>query len=171
MKYCNLLLMVIICCTSCTIQRNKPKVRPWPTKVVSYCFLDEQRGSNTPMPQEYRKYVHECAEEWSSRTDITLVLKAYSHKNQPDIVISMEHLPRRLGGWAYFPSRHKSGGDISIDIRDWDLATLRRIILHEFGHALGLGHSRYKTMIMYKHPRVNKISQSDVNELNEGYGL
>ena len=74
------ILILSMLLTSCTIQRNKQEVKPWPKKVITYCFLEVVKGDKTPMPQEYRGYAIECANEWSEVTELTLIQGNYSDK-------------------------------------------------------------------------------------------
>lgn len=153
-------------------KRNKPKVKNWNKKDITYCFLDrhEIRAGVWKKPVLYYKdLINKCAQEWSC-TDINLELREYSEVPQPDIVISVQDLEKGMLGWAYFPSHKPIGGDIALDEDVFESAELlRKVVLHEFGHALGLPHSRYKSSIMYKHPRVCEVTYDAIQDINEAY--
>ena len=155
--------------------KSKPKLelKRWPTTDVTYCFRDMPYGSRNLVPQEYRGLIIECAQEWTDKTVINLVLKNYNTVPQPDIVISMKHLKRGWLGFGYFPGKTALSGDIDLDHRDWlkdySVEYFKMIILHEFGHALGLVHSRSRRSLMYKAPMAKGIDGFTVDKLNDMY--
>lgn len=167
-----IILLFIACFTSCA-HKSETAVKPWPNRVITYGFLELKEGSRAPMPQEYRAYAEECATEWAKSTSLTLVLIESAGWLRPDIVIAVRSLPKGHVGWAYDPSESPLGGDIDLDDCDWwkdhSREYFKTIMLHEFGHALGLRHSVCKRSIMYKYPRAKSIHSFDVDNLNKGY--
>ena len=87
---------------------------------------------------------------------------------------------------AWYPGQGKISGDCEINDEDWDwvpgvhMATLAKpplvpILIHEFGHSLGLTHDTFSTeSIMY--PSFNlglkktKLGPRDVTRIQEKYG-
>lgn len=145
----------------------------WPTRTVTYCFREMVQGNRFPYPQEYRNLARECAGEWTDNTVILLVEGDFFDEPQPDIVISSSLMQRNILGFGYFPGKNKRCGDIDISVRNWKKRHTRdffkTIILHEFGHALGLKHNWRWQSIMFKFPKAKEIHKFDIKNLDEGY--
>lgn len=78
---------------------------------------------------------------------------------------------------AFFPSRNHFGGDIHFDDAEtFKYKTGKGIVLvstamHESGHALGLGHSKEKSSIMYPYYRgQTTLGQIDIENIQKLYG-
>jgi len=101
------------------------------------------------------------------------VLKDFNTVPQPAIVISMKHLKNNWVGFGYFPGKSALAGDIDIDPRDWfgDFTgeLFNTVILHEFGHALGLEHSPWKHSTMHKNPKAKGIDGFTIDNINKRY--
>lgn len=153
--------------------KPKPAFKRWPTTTVTYGFREKREWDRFVFPEEYRELVIESAREWTGCTIINLVHQDFDTDPEPDIIFSIRMLPKGYLGFGYFPGKTARCGDIDLDFRDWfeDHAKsyLKTIIMHEFGHALGLRHSRYTGSIMYRHPGVSRIHSFDIENLNEGY--
>lgn len=154
----------------------KPKkpIRKWPGNVITYAFREESNGIRFTIPKHYRAVIRECAAEWSEVTNITLEHESFYSTPEPNIIISLRYFAdKNWLGYAYFPGNTSLSGDIDLSSRDWfkdnGIDFFKTVILHEFGHALGLEHSPNKSSIMYKHATAKKIHAFDIENINEAY--
>lgn len=136
----------------------------WKKKIVSVYFMDDD-GS-------IRNQTLQTANEWSTFSGITFV-RALS-KGNSDIRVSY-----RTNGWwshvgSYALSLGKDSVTLSLDsIYLYDASRTKSVILHEFGHALGLLHEHqhkglnipWDSTALYKYYKENFNLDSDwVNE-------
>lgn len=108
----------------------------WRDRVVSVSFLDG--------PEQLRKSVRAVASEWTAPGLANLVFD-FRDDNETDIRISF----RSPGSWSMLGSSCRNVTDVQRATMNYGWFTpdmgagnpeLRRTVLHEFGHALGLIH-------------------------------
>jgi len=125
------------------------------------------------VPVRWRNDAEYALSTWGRLAGIRFVAR---QPDEPD-TLRIEFGPLRYGilGQAYYPCAGKSAaGKITISsAQNWDErpSLLRQVLLHELGHALGLGHSEDERSIMY--PSIvwgqHFILQSDVRALRKFY--
>ena len=118
----------------------------------------------------------------------------FRRKRNPDVSVDFEvsfedlaHFDNKKGvlAHAYFPGQGDVSGDCHIN-DDWNWVTSSKyqtlskpplipILIHEFGHSLGLRHDTTETQsIMYPSfdlgQKKNKLHQNDIDRIQERYG-
>lgn len=113
----------------------------WPKKSLSVWFMDDDGN----MEDE----VFSILKEWTNSSGVRFT-RAFS-KNASDIRVTF----RQSGWWSYIGTASK---DRSIDsatlcldsLYRWDQIERKSVILHEFGHSLGLIHEHQSKSFKYK---------------------
>ncbi|XP_019385817.1 PREDICTED: matrix metalloproteinase-20-like [Crocodylus porosus] len=136
---------------------KKPK---WKGNTITYRI---QNYTNKLKREEVEQVVEMSLKVWSDVTPLNFVRK---HSGDADIMItfaSKEHGdffpfdgPRGILGHAYGPEEEAIGGDVHLDEDEfWTIGYVKKgydlfsVVAHEFGHSLGLGHSKDPNALMY----------------------
>lgn len=132
---------------------------------------------------KYRHMVIRALEEWQKATRGKISFKVVNTLLESNVNIDWKRVERKALGHCYFSfdgANRLYGAEVAIGLTDglvhadyMDENEVYHTILHEIGHAVGLGHSHNKADIMYTpHQRgVNSISQGDVLTVNWLYSL
>lgn len=100
---------------------------------------------------------------WANRANLNFVLAT----GVGDIAVKEKDIPGSILGYAAAPGP-LSGGDIVIDSLFHDQFG---VLLHEAGHALGLGHSKDSLAVMYQYYNgFHHLSADDVAGIRHLYG-
>ena len=122
-------------------------------------------------------------EEWQKATRGKISFKVVNTLLESNVNIDWKRVERKALGYCYFSfdgANRLYGAEVAIGLTEglvhadyMDESEVYHTILHEIGHAIGLGHSHNKADIMYTpHQRgVNSISQGDVLTVNWLYSL
>lgn len=132
---------------------------------------------------KYRHMVIRALEEWQKATRGKISFKIVNTLLESNVNIDWKRVERKALGHCYFSfdgANRLYGAEVAIGLTEglvhadyMDESEVYHTILHEIGHAIGLGHSHNKADIMYTpHQRgVNSISQGDVLTVNWLYSL
>jgi len=158
----------------------------WPLGEISY-RLNNRSDDFTKKFQE--RAVTVALRAWQLRIKNLKFRKERNRDAHVDFNVSFEDLSHFSGkgvlAHAYFPGQGDLSGDCHIN-DDWDwvagvhLATLSKpplvpILMHEFGHSLGLRHDPFdRTDIMYPSfnlgERKNNLGSRSISRMQERYG-
>lgn len=132
---------------------------------------------------KYRHMVIRALEEWQKATRGKISFKVVNTLLESNVNIDWKRVERKALGHCYFSfdgANRLYGAEVAIGLTEglvhadyMDESEVYHTILHEIGHAIGLGHSHNKADIMYTpHQRgVNSISHGDVLTVNWLYSL
>lgn len=132
---------------------------------------------------KYRGLVRRALDEWQAATKGKISFRIVETLLDSNINIEWKRVDRKALGYCNFSfdaSHRLYGAEVSIGLTEgkvhadyMDENEVYHTILHEIGHAVGLGHSPNKKDIMYTpHQRgVNKVSSGDVLTVNWLYRL
>lgn len=132
---------------------------------------------------KYRGMVKRALEEWQRATKGKVSFRVVDTLLDSQVNIEWKRVERKALGYcnfAYDAQQRLYGAEVSIGLTEgkvhadyMDENEVYHTILHEIGHAIGLGHSHNKKDIMYTpHQRgINSVSSGDVLTVNWLYKL
>lgn len=132
---------------------------------------------------KYRGLVKRALDEWQNATKGKISFRITDTLLDSNINIEWKRVERKALGlcnFSYDAQHRLYGAEVSIGLTEglvhadyMDESEVYHTILHEIGHAVGLGHSPNKKDIMYTpHQKgINKVSSGDVLTVNWLYRL
>ncbi len=132
---------------------------------------------------KYKHMVMRALDAWQTATKGRVSFKIVDTLLESNVNVDWKRVERKALGHCYFSfdgANRLYGAEVAIGLTEgivhadyMDESEVYHTILHEIGHAIGLGHSPYKTDIMYTpHQKgINNISAGDVLTVNWLYSL
>lgn len=124
---------------------------------------------------KYRNIVLKALDEWQKASNGKVLFFVVNKLNESQINLEWKRVDRKALGHCYF---HYDGqnrlysAEVKIGISDgilhqnyMDEDEVYHTVLHEIGHALGLGHSPFESDIMYTPHRYGVVSLSSADKL------
>lgn len=162
---------------------NNGKIMRWTFMPLSVYIAPMKFYSKQGQDAKYRQMVVRALDEWQTATKGRVSFKIVDNLLASNVNVDWKRVERKALGHCYFSfdaSSRLYGAEVAIGLTEgvvhadyMDENEVYHTILHEIGHAIGLGHSDNPKDIMYTpHQKgINKISEGDRLTVNWLYSL
>lgn len=160
------------------------KIMRWTCKMPLKVYIAPMKFySKQGQDARYRAMVRKALDAWQAATKGNVSFTVVNTLLESQINVDWKRVERKALGHCYFDydgSQRLYSAEVSIGLTDglihrdyMDDGEVYHTILHEIGHAVGLGHSPFKQDIMYTpHQKgIMNVSPCDVLTLNWLYTL
>ena len=170
-------------CTYVSESLKNGKLLRWTIMPLNVYIAPMKFYSKVGEDYKYRGMVKRALDEWQTATKGKVAFRVVNSILDANVDVEWKRVDRQALGYCnfFFDNQQRLySSEVSIGLTDgrvhadyMDESEVYHTILHEIGHAVGLGHSPNKKDIMYTpHQRgVTKISSGDVLTVNWLYRL
>lgn len=165
-------------CTYLSESIKNGKLMRWTFMPLSVYIAPMKFYSKKGQDFKYNSLVKRALKEWETATKGKVRFRIVNTLLESNVNIDWKRVERKALGYCYFsydPKGRLYGAEVSIGLSDGlvhqdynNESEVYHTILHEIGHAIGLGHSPFKQDIMYTpHQQgICKVSPGDVRTIN-----